>query len=79
MPSCSNRALGASARCRDGQLIIGYHPFYQTATSTQVALLNADRKVNARRPDPAGLQQTCRNADGSFVAPQNGRYDFCLD
>ena len=69
--------VGGISQMPDGQLIIGYHPFYQTSTSTQVALLNADRKSTT--PYPAGLQQTCRNADGSFVPPQNGRYDFCLD
>jgi sugar lactone lactonase YvrE len=69
--------IGGITQMPDGQLIVGYHPFYQTATSTQVALLNADRKSTT--PYPAGLRQTCRNADGSFVAPVGGRYDFCLD
>ena len=69
--------IGGISQMPDGQLIVGYHPFYQTATSTQVALLNADRKSTT--PYPAGLRQTCRNADGSFVAPVDGKYDFCLD
>ncbi|MES2948732.1 MAG: L-dopachrome tautomerase-related protein [Pseudomonadota bacterium] len=69
--------IGGISQMPDGQLIVGYHPFYQTATSTQVALLNADRKSTT--PYPAGLRQTCRNADESFVAPVGGKYDFCLD
>lgn len=69
--------IGGISQMPDGQLIVGYHPFYQTATSTQVALLNADRRSTT--PYPAALRQTCRNADGSFVAPINGKYDFCLD
>ncbi|MDB5857293.1 MAG: hypothetical protein JWQ76_982 [Ramlibacter sp.] len=69
--------IGGITQMPDGQLVVGYHPFYQTATSTQVALLNADRRSTT--PYPAGLRQTCRNADGSFVAPVNGKYDFCLD
>ena len=69
--------IGGITQMPDGQLIVGYHPFYQTATSTQVALLNADHKSTT--PYPAGLRQTCRNADESFVAPVGGKYDFCLD
>jgi hypothetical protein len=69
--------IGGITQMPDGQLVVGYHPFYQTATSTQVALLNVDRRSTT--PYPAGLRQTCRNADGSFVAPVNGKYDFCLD
>ena len=69
--------IGGITQMPDGQLVVGYHPFYQTATSTQVALLNADRKSTT--PYPAGLRQTCRNADGSFLPPVNGNYDFCLD
>ena len=59
--------IGGITQMPDGQLIVGYHPFYQTATSTQIALLNADRKSTT--PYPAGLRQTCRNADGSFLPP----------
>lgn len=69
--------IGGISQMPDGQVIVGYHPFYQTVTSTQVALLNADRKSTT--PYPAALRQTCRNTDGSFVAPINGKYDFCLD
>jgi hypothetical protein len=69
--------IGGITQMPDGQLVVGYHPFYQTATSTQIALLNADRKSTT--PYPAGLRQTCRNADGSFLPPVNGNYDFCLD
>jgi sugar lactone lactonase YvrE len=69
--------IGGITQMPDGQLVVGYHPFYQTATSTQVAVLNADRRSTTAYP--AGLRQTCRNADGSFVAPVNGKYDFCLD
>ena len=69
--------IGGITQMPDGQLIVGYHPFYQTATSTQLALLNADHKSTT--PYPAGLSQSCRNADGSFMAPVGGKYDFCLD
>ena len=27
----------------------------------------------------SGLLQSCRNPDGSFLPPVNGRYDFCID
>jgi hypothetical protein len=70
--------IAAITQMADGQLIIGYHPFYVTPTSVQVATLNADHKSSTPYP-PAGLLQSCRNPDGSFLPAQNGRYDFCLD
>ena len=61
---------------QNGQLIIGYHPFYRTPTSVQVATLNADRKSSTPYPAPGSvLLQSCRNADGSFLPPK-WRYDF---
>ena len=72
--------IAAISQMQNGQLIIGYHPFYLTPTSVQVATLNADRKSSTPYPVPgSGLLQSCRNADGSFLPGQNGRYDFCLD
>lgn len=72
--------IAAITQMQDGQLIIGYHPFYVTPTSVQVATLNADHKSStAYPPAGSGLLQSCRNPDGSFLPAQNGRYDFCLD
>ena len=72
--------IAAITQMQSGQLIIGYHPFYLTSTTVQVATLNADRKSSTPYPPAgSGLLQSCRNPDGSFVAPHNGRYDFCLD
>lgn len=72
--------IAAITQMRNGDLIIGYHPFYLTPTSVQVATLNADHKSSTPYPPTgAGLLQSCRNADGSFLPPVNGRYDFCLD
>jgi hypothetical protein len=72
--------IAAISQMQNGQLIIGYHPFYLTPTSVQVATLNADRKSSTPYPPAgAGLLQSCRNPDGSFLAPVNGKYDFCLD
>ena len=70
--------IAAISQMPDGQLIIGYHPFYLTPTTVQVATLNADRKSSTPYPT-SGLLQSCRNPDGSFLPAQNGRYDFCLD
>ena len=36
--------IAAITQMQNGQLIIGYHPFYLTPTTVQVATLNADRK-----------------------------------
>jgi Major royal jelly protein len=72
--------IAAITQKQDGQLIIGYHPFYLTPTSVQVATLNADRRSSTPYPPAgAGLLQSCRNPDGSFLPPVNGRYDFCID
>lgn len=72
--------IAAISQMESGQLIIGYHPFYLTPTSVQVATLNPDRKSSTPYPPAgAGLEQSCRNPDGSFLPPVNGRYDFCLD
>src|SRR4029450_9830466 len=65
--------IAAITQMQNGQLIIGYHPFYLTPTSVQVATLNDDRK--SRTPYPpagSGLLQSCRNADGSFLPPVKG-------
>ena len=72
--------IAAITQMQNGQLIIGYHPFYLTPTTVQVATLNADRKSSTPYPPAnSGLLQSCRNPDGSFLPAQNGRYDFCLD
>jgi hypothetical protein len=72
--------IAAITQMQNGQLIIGYHPFYLTPTSVQVATLNADRKSSIPYPPPgSGLLQSCRNADGSFLPPVNGSYNFCID
>src|SRR4051812_32218407 len=72
--------IAAITQMQNGQLIIGYHPFYLTPTSVQVATLNADRKSSTPYPPPgSGLLQSCRNADGSFLPPVNGSYNFCID
>ena len=72
--------VAAITQMQNGQLIIGYHPFYLTPTSVQVATLNADRKSSTPYPPPgSGLLQSCRHPDGSFLPPVNGRYDFCID
>jgi len=72
--------IAAITQMQSGQLIIGYHPFYLTPTTVQVATLNTDRKSSTPYPPPgSGLLQSCRNPDGSFLPAQNGRYDFCLD
>jgi len=72
--------IAAITQMQSGQLIIGYHPFYLTPTSVQVATLNADRKSSTPYPPAgSGLLQGCRNPDGSFLPTVNGRYDFCID
>jgi len=72
--------IAAITQMQDGQLVIGYHPFYLTPTSIQVATLNPDRKSSTPYPPAgSGLLQSCRNPDGSFLLPVNGRFDFCLD
>ena len=60
--------IAAITQMQNGQLIIGYHPFYLTPTSVQVATLNADRKSSTPYPPAgSGLLQSCRNPDGSFL------------
>src|SRR5258706_13450744 len=72
--------IAAITQMQNGQMIIGYHPFYVTPTSVQVATLNADHKSSTPYPPAgSGLLQSCRNPYGSFLPAQNGRYDFCLD
>ena len=72
--------IAAITQMQDGQLLIGYHPFYLTPTSVQVATLNADRKSSTPYPPAgSGLLQSCRNPDGSFLPAVGGRYDFCID
>ena len=72
--------IAAITQMQNGQMIIGYHPFYLTPTSVQVATLNADRRSSTPYPPAgSGLLQSCRKPDGSFLPAQNGRYDFCLD
>jgi len=72
--------IAAITQMQNGKLIIGYHPFYLTPTSVQVATLNDDHKSStAYPPAGSGLLQSCRNPDGSFLPPVNGRYDFCID
>ena len=72
--------IAAITQMQNGKLIIGYHPFYLTPTTVQVATLNDDRKSSTPYPPAgSGLLQSCRNPDGSFLPAQNGHYDFCLD
>ena len=72
--------IAAITQMQNGQLIIGYHPFYLTPTSVQVATLNHDRRSSTPYPPPgSGLLQSCRHPNGSFLPPVNGRYDYCID
>ena len=72
--------IAAITQTPDGRMFIGYHPFYLTPSSVQVATLNADRKSSTPYPpEGSGLLQSCRNPDGSFLPPVDGRYDFCID
>jgi len=72
--------IAAITQMKNGQMIIGYHPFYLTPTSVQVATLNADRRSSTPYPPAgSGLLQSCRKPDGSFLPAVNGRYDYCLD
>src|SRR4029077_20875792 len=60
--------IAAITQMQDGHLIIGYHPFYLTPTTVQVATLNDDRKSSTPYPPAnSGLLQSCRNPDGSFL------------
>ena len=44
--------IAAITQMQNGQMIIGYHPFYLTPTSVQVATLNADRRSSTPYPRP---------------------------
>jgi sugar lactone lactonase YvrE len=63
--------VGGITQMPDGQVIIGYHPFY--GPRVQVALLNSDRKSTT--PYPSLEWQSCKNADGSWKT----NFDTCLD
>src|ERR1700741_2114908 len=64
--------VGGITQMPNGQLVIGYHPFYGPP-KVQVALLNADRKSTT--PYPSAEWQSCKNADGSWKAD----FNHCLD
>ena len=66
--------VGGITQMPDGQVIIGYHPFY--SPKTQVALLNADRKTTT--PYPSASWQSCKNADGSWKTDFNTCVDWVL-
>lgn len=63
--------VGGITQMPDGQVIIGYHPFY--SPPVQVALLNADRQSSTPYPDMSW--QSCRNADKSWKTD----FNHCLD
>jgi hypothetical protein len=52
--------IAAITQMQNGQLIIGYHPFYLTPTSVQVATLNHDRRSST--PYPLRGRGCCRAA-----------------
>ncbi|AUX38851.1 major royal jelly protein [Sorangium cellulosum] len=64
-------AVGGITQMPDGQVIIGFHPFY--APKVQVALLNPDRRSTT--PYPSLEWQSCKNADGTWKSD----FDYCLD
>ncbi|XXY21989.1 L-dopachrome tautomerase-related protein [Sorangium sp. So ce216] len=63
--------VGGITQMPDGQVIIGFHPFYEP--EVQVALLNPDRESTT--PYPSTEWQSCKNADGSWKSD----FDACLD
>jgi sugar lactone lactonase YvrE len=63
--------VGGITQMPNGQVIIGYHPFY--SPKVQVGLLNPDRKSTT--PYPNMEWQSCMNADGSWKSD----FDHCLD
>ena len=67
--------VGGITQMPNGQLIIGYHPFYGPP-KVQVALLNADRKSTT--PYPSAEWQSCKNADGSWKSDFNSCVDWVL-
>lgn len=66
--------VGGITQMPDGQVIIGYHPFY--GPKVQVGLLNADRKSTT--PYPNADWQSCKNADGSWKPDFNTCVDWVL-
>jgi sugar lactone lactonase YvrE len=67
--------IGGITQMPNGQLVIGYHPFYGPP-KVQVALLNADRKSTT--PYPSAEWQSCKNADGSWKTDFNSCVDWVL-
>jgi hypothetical protein len=65
--------VGGITQMPNGQVIIGYHPFYLTPTS--VALLNADRKSTTLSD---AEWQSCKNADGTWKSDFNRCVDWVL-
>jgi sugar lactone lactonase YvrE len=66
--------IGGITQMPNGQLIIGYHPFY--SPKVQVALLNADRKSTT--PYPSMAWQSCKNEDASWKSDFNACLDWVL-
>jgi sugar lactone lactonase YvrE len=67
--------VGGITQMPNGQVIIGYHPFYGPP-KVQVALLNADRKSTT--PYPNAEWQSCKNADGTWKSDFNRCVDWVL-
>ena len=67
--------VGGITQMPNGQLIIGYHPFYGPP-KVQVALLNADHKSTT--PYPSAEWQSCKNADGTWKTEFNRCIDWVL-
>jgi sugar lactone lactonase YvrE len=66
--------VGGITQMPDGEVIIGYHPFY--APKVQVARLNADR--TSTTPYPSADWQSCKQADGSWKTDFNSCLDWVL-
>jgi hypothetical protein len=76
--------VAAIAQMPNGQLIIGYHPFYVTPTSVQVATLNADHRSHAvsllvARNDPTSRLLGDHQSGAARVATCYGRHDARVD
>ena len=67
--------VGGITQMPNGQVIIGYHPFYGPP-KVQVALLNADHKSTT--PYPSAEWQSCKNADGTWKSDFNRCIDWVL-
>jgi sugar lactone lactonase YvrE len=67
--------VGGITQMPNGQVVIGYHPFYGPP-KVQVALLNADRKSTT--PYPTADWQSCKNADGTWKSDFNRCIDWVL-